>query len=497
MKNLIVFLLFILLGNICNAQGSEFDESKNGLIYTDNTISKLKHIVDSLNLKHKVCDINKVYKSKFTGKVHYLNMEKGAINQAKIDMDNNITFEKFIEKYNPIEVSKELLVVKFNYENYENKKITEYQVFDFKNGNKEYQNENGRTNNQNNLKGKWIYNYYSKSEYNTESINAVYFVDDLVQYDLPNKYAKLIQYSDCLIDTNVTIFKDAYSKNYKSNKKAKKEKAVSTFINYIHKTTNRPEFIYDDDNESKYKEFHIKYSLWDSLRPFKVDSLKNADKKFCVLLNNALIEVKNEGGSNDELEEYVGNYISKKEELFLKRNRRVVGGCSMDNSPRIHALNIAKLSAETVNWEVFLRAHLDIMNDKFERVSDGSYAYGARQTYLKELEVLDIYTNDLLLGISLRFENAAENHYWGSISRIGRALSDTKEPTIIENKMLEIVADNTLDDYNRVLIYYLFLNYNNYISDEQKQIENSKKLQNAVSQLPRYLASKIELKDQN
>lgn len=499
MKNLIVFLLFILLGNICNAQSSEFDESKNGLIYSDNTISQLKHIVDSLNLKHKVCDINKVYKSKFIGKVHCITMEKGAIKQAKIDMDNNISFEKFIEKYNPTEVSKELLVVKFNYENYENKKITEYQVFDFKNGyNKEYKKENWNNNNQNNLKGKWIYNYYSKSEYNKESINAVYFIDDLVQYDLPIKYAKLIQYSDCLIDTNTTIFKESNSTNYKSNKKVKKENAVSTFISYIHIVTNRPEYNYhdDDDNDgSKYKEYREKYSIWDSLRPYKVDSLKMADKKFWMLLNSAVIEVKNEGGSNDELEVYVGKYISKKEELILKRNRRVVGGCSMDNSPRIHALNIAKLSAETINWEVFLRAHLDIMNDKFERMSDGSYAFGGRKTYLKELEVLDIYTNDLLLGISLRFENAAENHYWGSISRIGRSFADTKDKTIIENKMLEIIADNTLDDYNRVLIYYLFLNYNRYLTDEQDQLNNNKKLRLAVAQMPNYLSSKIVIKD--
>lgn len=261
--------------------------------------------------------------------------------------------------------------------------------------------------------------------------------------------------------------------------------------------TNRPEYNYDDDDDdaSKYKEYREKYSVWDSLRPYKVDSLKMADKKFCMLLNSAVIEVKNEGGSNDELEEYVGKYISKKEELILKRNRRVVGGCSMDNSPRIHALNIAKLSAETINWEVFLRAHLDIMNDKFQRMSDGSYALGGRKTYLKELEVLDIYTNDLLLGISLRFENAAENHYWGSISRIGRALTDTKDKTIIEDKMLEIISDNTLDDYNRVLIYYLFLNYNNYLTNDQEQLNNNKKLRLAVSQMPNYLSSKIVIKD--
>jgi hypothetical protein len=94
------------------------------------------------------------------------------------------------------------------------------------------------------------------------------------------------------------------------------------------------------------------------------------------------------------------------------------------------------------------------------------------------------------------FENAAENHYWGSISRIGRALTDTKDKTIIENKMLEIIADNTLDDYNRVLIYYLFFNYNNYLTDEQEQLNNNKKLRLAIAQMPAYLSSKIEVKDE-
>ncbi len=32
----------------------------------------------------------------------------------------------------------------------------------------------------------------------------------------------------------------------------------------------------------------------------------------------------------------------------------------MDSAPRTHALGIATLAAETVNWDIFLRAHLDI-----------------------------------------------------------------------------------------------------------------------------------------
>jgi len=173
----------------------------------------------------------------------------------------------------------------------------------------------------------------------------------------------------------------------------------------------------------------------------------------------------------------------------------VVGGCSMDNSPRVHALNIAKLSAETINWEIFLRSHLDIMNDKFERVSDGSYAWEQRKTYIKELEVLDINVLDLLLGISLRIENPSNNHYYGSIGRLGRALSETNKSAEIEAKMLEMISNNQLDDYNRVLIYYLFLNYNYNLDDKHKQTANKEKLMTTVKTLPEYLATKIAIEN--
>ena len=128
----------------------------------------------------------------------------------------------------------------------------------------------------------------------------------------------------------------------------------------------------------------------------------------------------------------------------------------------MHAVNIAQLAAETTNWEVFLKAHLDIMNDRFERMSDGNYAWGRRKTYLKELEELNINTLNLLIGISLRTENNATNHYYGSISRVGRAFSDSKNKEEIENEILSMIKDPELDNYNRIISYYLFLNYNSH-----------------------------------
>jgi hypothetical protein len=135
------------------------------------------------------------------------------------------------------------------------------------------------------------------------------------------------------------------------------------------------------------------------------------------------------------------------------------------------------------------------MNDRFERVTDGSYAWGRRQTYIRELEELGINVPDLLLGIALRVENAPKNHYFGSISRLGRALAETKYQDEIEQKMLALIEDKQLDNYNRMLIYFLFKNYNYNLTDVNRKKENVKKLKTAVQTMPDYLALEAVFKE--
>jgi hypothetical protein len=245
--------------------------------------------------------------------------------------------------------------------------------------------------------------------------------------------------------------------------------------------------------EKEFEVFQDKMNAWQEKRLSRIDSLKNNDSSFMTKLMEAYTESKENKSSDDQFEEYVGLYISKDAELELKRNRRVVGGCSMDDSPRIHALNIALLSAETTKWEIFLQSHLNIMNDRFDRVSDGSWAQKGRSTYIREIEDLNINVLDLLFGISLRVNNAAENHYYGSISRLGRALSESKNQIDFENKSLAMIEDNDLDIYNRLLIYFLLRNYNNYLPNEFQQKQNIERLKISISKLPDYVASKIVL----
>ena len=411
MKNLIFSILVLIFFN-SYSQNGEFETYSNGLIYSASTMSKLSQIVDSLNLKYKSCDFDKVFKAKSQTIGHVIKLKSKNIKQAKKDIENQIAFEAFIKKYPNAEIEKEVLIVKFKYKNYKGKDIVEFsEVSPNDDYGLEIKNHDNPAIYKQKMKGEWIYRYHKKSDYSEESISAFYFPNEFTSKPLNQKYGVMIGYSDCLIDTTAIKFKE----NAKTG--------------------------------------------W-------VDLPKNW-KKLSKKRKNKLLD--------------------------QMRETKVVGGCSMDSRPREHAANIAVLSAETTKWEIFLRSHLDIMNDRFDRVSDGSYAWEGRKTYIRELEELDINVLNLIFGISLRVENPAKNHYYGSISRIGRALSETKNSKEIETTMLNMIEDSELDDYNRVLSYFLFLNYNHYIKNQALKKENLNKLKHSVNLLPNYLKSKIIL----
>lgn len=481
MKKLAIYLSLFLATLF--GIGQEFKIYSNGLIYSDTTMSQLNFIVDSLNIKFRTCELHKTYYSKKQAKAHYVYLDSGDIKAAKADMSKHISIEAFKKKYPLASIEEDMLVTKYKYTNYDEIEMVEYgsilsgHEIDVEEKTLPYETE---------LKGKWVFDYWEEGEYTDESLRAFYFITPFENKALPEAYARMIQYSNCMVDTSAQIFNDRAIRTGRYYS-IETPSAVTKFMDYVHKETNRPKY-----NRKKSDDYWTEYRRWDSVRLQLIDSILIRETKFKDLLSAAVVEAIEKGGTDDEFEQYVGLYHSKLDALEMKRSRIVVGGCSMDNSPRFHAMNIAVLSAQTVNWETFLRAHLDIMNDRFERVSDGSYAWGARKTYIKELEELEIDVLELMIGISLRIENPSENHYFGSIGRLGRALAETKDAEKIENQMLNMIADNELDEYNRILMYYLFRNYNYFIEDETKQNENADKLALSVQKLPSYLSDRLK-----
>lgn len=409
MKNITTLIIGLFCTISAYCQDGEFKVYPNGLIYSEQTMGKLSHIVDSLNLKYKTCNFNTIFYSKSQTIGHIIKVDKSNIKEAKKDMETQISLDDFLKKYPKATIERNVLIIKSKYKNYKKQDVVEFEEFDLKSDYGFSITSENVSLYQKDFSNKWLLEYSEKTNYSDESLSAFYFPTNFSSVPIPQKYSQMIGYSDCLIDTTTTKFKD----NLKDG--------------WVELPKN-----------------------WTSL----------SDKKKAKLL--------------DEM-----------------RSTRVVGGCSMDSRPREHAIHIALLSAETYNWEVFLKAHLDIMNDRFDRMSDGSYAWGQRNTYIKELEEININVPDLILGISFRIENPASNHYFGSIGRVGRALSETKNRIEIEQAMLSVISDNELDTYNRLLFYFLFRNYNHYIKDETVKKENNDKLATATKTLPDFISERL------
>ncbi|MGL2967496.1 hypothetical protein [Flavobacterium sp. XGLA_31] len=516
--NLIIVLCFVTL--LAKGQSGEFKVHDNGLIYSESAVAKLKHIVDSLNLKFKVCNVNKQYYANKQTLGHYVSLEKSKVKEALKDIKENISYDAFIAKYPKAAKEEKLVVIQSEYTDYDKKKRIAFhnlRLGENYNHEIEFPENDAKA-----LKGSWIFSYSEKTSYSDEEVEAFYLLEPFKSNPIPSQYAKLIQYSECLVDTTAQVFYDKAKESGVRYYDTTPNKATA-FIDYVERILKRPSFEMDKFDvlvgmdtvdfekpnkklskkkreeheklrnvvEAEYNVFREKMEAWQASRWSRVDSLKVNDTRFMSMLNEAYLEAKEKQTGDDEFEDYIGRYVSKEAELEMKRNRRVIGGCSMDLSPRIHAFNIALLSAETTKWEIFLRSHLDIMNDRFDRVSDGSWAQAERSTYIKELEVLNIDVLDLIIGISLRVSNPAENHYFGSINRIGRALAESKDKPAIEAKLTAMIGDKELDDYNRILLYFLYDNYVYNLKEENLKTQNQEKLKGAIAQLPDYIASRI------
>ena len=496
-------LLLVGCASITNAQSTEFTVYENGLIYSPTTMKQLNRIVDSLNLRFKTCDLHKTYLSMAQGKGHYVYIKGDKASEARDEMEKGLSFDEVVKKYAPQTIEKDLLITRDVYKDRKNNDVVYFaSLSPGKGGDHSISIEKNISRYSKELKNEWVYEWSEKGSYSEESISAFYLVTGLESKPVHLDYARMVQYTECMVDTNTTVFLEESKSEDLSSREENKE--VKEFMKLVDITFPgepvAPEYpeARDDEAMEKYrselKKFNIDHRRWDSLRLDHIDKQIASKASFKQSLEKALSSALEKGGSNDSFEFYAARYASKEKALTLKRKRIVYGFCSMDQSPRIHALKIAMLSAEAVSWEVFLRAHLDIMNDRFNRMSDGSYAWAKRNTYIKELEELQINVPDLLLGISLRVGNPSQHHYFGSIQRVGRALSEAKDPAPVEKKMLDMISDNRLDDYNRLIMYYLFLNYNSYLPEEKQKINKEKEIA-ATKTLPAYLAEKVEQED--
>lgn len=474
MKKYILLLLasFLLLA-YTYGQGSEFQTYQNGLIYNEATMHRLGAIVDSLHVKFRSCDLAHPYYSFPQGFAYFVSVDS---KEAQSQIKQGITLEAYRKKYKKA-ISEKVWIMKYMYAD-DGKRIIKYSALPYGRDNQSYITVDYSE--VNNVASGWVLEDGGKK---------AIFIEKLQHYTLPHEYARLVQYVDCMIDTSAQIFIDGSDRDQPREEGPKTQKYVKWALDF----PNRPTYpdrkaLAAEEYAQAADRFWNDHAEWDSLRILDLDKRMQQDPYGQRLLSDATEEVMKSGASNENIEFYISRYGSKSVALQLKRSRQVVGTCSRDSSPRRHAMTICTLAAETASWDIFLRSHLDIMNDRFVRVADGSYAWAGRKTYLKELELLDIDAIDLLVGTSLRVENVSDNHYWGSIGRIGRALADTGDKDQLEQRLLAMIGNNSLDPYNRLLTAYLLHNYAHSLEDEARKKQCVQKLEDSIRELPTYIA---------
>lgn len=458
LRSVLVFVVIFLFQPVY-AQNTEFKEHNNGLIYNDTTMSQLRFIVDSMNLKYKQCDLWKNYYSLKQTIGYHVRLDSGRhISKVAKDIESGISYNEFIKNH-PEATVDTMLVLKKIYLDYQDKYHTIFRGI-IPESSYEPTLQKDTSYYTRGQMTQWIFEYQPKAEYSAEYVDAFYFPNEFEETQLPLSCARMIQYADCMVDTSASVFFEqatSWIRGESTDITDRKQTAIDTFIEYLHKETNHPK--YQTDLTEKNDKYWDAFERWYNTVNAIVEDTLSKTPQFRSLLHNAVEYATAHKQGNAEIEYYAEKYYDHKTLLTLKRSRIVMGGCSQDESPRYHALDIAKLSAETINWEIFLRAHLDIMNDNFSRVAESNNTWGRRKTYLREIEALDIDVTSLILGISFRISNPSGNHYVGDISRLGRAISESKNKTVFEQKMIDIVADKNLDLYNRICIYYLMGNY--------------------------------------
>lgn len=478
--NRVLFTAFLALslhaanGQVNPSRG-EFATNTNGLMYSDADMQILRFIVDSLNLRFKTCDLNKTYYSNPQARSYKISFssESNDLKEIINDIKNDLSFHQLAAKYASFTHSTDSSSLIIRLQNdyylsgtpgtgYDKITLTEDTSADLSK-----------------VKDGWTYTYSLKDKYSSSyRLSCYFFPEEWQRQAIPEQYSRLIQYVDCMIDTSAQVFlTDKWSAGWRQEGEKNPYFRLAELADHLDQKMNKR------NNNSDLK------TLSDKQIAFAVAELKN-DAAFRKILGSTIDNYAKNKTPNHQLESLATQLGLYDKALLMKRCYRVMGMCSQDNSPREHARSIALLAAQAHSWDIFLRAHLDIMNDRFERVSDGSYAWGQRQTYLKELEELNLNIVDLMLGLTLRADNAADNHYYGTVWRLGWALTESREKHIFEQKAIAMMKDETLDEFNRGLIFLLYKAYLNHL-EEKEMKQKKEELRQTAASFPAFIRASI------
>jgi len=310
---------------------------------------------------------------------------------------------------------------------------------------------------------------------------------------LPGSAGELVAWRNRMADTAAGVYDKDAQAAFPDLRNLDFGPAQKAFNSYVGQKGDsfvkvyRPGHPYQYPRNASMEDFQLKQRYIDSL---------SVDTTFKRLLGAAIAEVAEKRYYPFiYMERYMDAYAPRAA-LDIRRRWRPVMTDNFDEiTPRLSAMHIAHLAAELGDWQVFLQAQLAMAIDPWGHYPDSSRR-NQRNSFLRELEALNIDVDGILLGNELASSWPDPNFY--GAKTLGRALAlETGENPALEKMVLKLIADAGLDAYHRLAMHYLYLNYVSFLPADRSRSEALVRLEKADETLPGYLSAKVKVREQD
>ena len=506
--------LYLGLAGCLMARGQlpGFPLHANGLLYSDTLMGQLRHLADSMIARPRPAGRAGDYYSikQTTGRL--VRVDTGNVNGAFDDLRKGISYTAFVGKYSQADTNNRILVILNEAPGYQVAGTAAYYKVlpegeDYSASriilvtDEDYRPLTGVEHSyypeKVGINGNCV--YYLSSEQHTlrkknsqDAYTFAFFLDGVPKASrLPESAMELIRWRDKVVDTAIDVYyKDApwVSIDFRDLEFGPAQKAFDAYVERKGDSMAalyRPTHPYQDPRNARMEDFELKRRYIDSLQ---------TDPVFKQLLAAAVAEVEAKNYYPFiYLERYMDAY-SPKAALEIRRHWK---HATMDNfdqlTPRLYAMHIAYLAAELGNWPVFLRAQLALAIDPSGHYPDltGSMR---RNNYLRELEALNIDVDEILLGNEL--SSPWPDQRFDRARLLGRALAlEGGDRRRLEGTVLKLITDAGLDDYHRLAMHYLFLNYESFLPEDGRRSKALERLKKADDTLPGYLSATVKVRE--
>jgi hypothetical protein len=455
-------------------------------IIRDHSIPALNKVIDSLENNYKRSETPTFLSlPQTTGDYFYLKTEfpNKFINALK----KGTPLDSLVKKFPNLQIDRYLLIIKNSYVTSNGEEKLELKSFQIK-FNNDHKITLEASDSLLKLNPEFYYTNHQDYASGHKRIRGFYLHEDFVQKEVPKKYSKWVHYTDHLVQAQTQLF---YNNNNRESLAFTGERTpVDSLVTYFAKVTQQPVFDRNQDFESRMRLM----DQWEEKRAARADSLYRNDPQFKSLLFEALDFAESNQKSNGELEVFVAQLISKERALNLMRHNQQVGTCSFDNGPLKQQERMTRLAAEIPDWDVFIRAFLNVMNDHVSRVANSNIASESRRTHIEELSKLDLDVRTLLLGSNMRTAATSTAHYFSDGSKVAKAFTALKETDkdFFEATVENLMKDEKVDAFNKLHFYNTLSYYHYFLEDSPRKENVAQKLEKMSAFMPVSIRSRME-----